>query len=207
MKLFARKNTGAAAVEALLDLVGAVYELVDVEKHEDGSVPPWFMEINPRGEVPVLQLDDGSIMTESAAIMIYVADLYPRVGLAPAATKASRAQYLRWMVYFAASPYNADLRMYYAERFSINPSHAKAIKQKAIIDLNRDFDIFAKQLQEGPFVLGANVSAVDIYVSMLLTWSEDIAALFVRQPKLKHLHDAVCTIPAVRNVWQRNSMM
>jgi glutathione S-transferase len=205
-KLYARKGAGSAAVEALLAVLGVAHEIVDVKKNGDGSPPDWFKAINLRGEIPALQMPDGSLMTESAAMMIHLADAHPEAGLAPAVGTSARAQYLRWLLYMASATYTSDLRMYYAQRYSIDPSHADGIKAKAIIDLARDFDIFAAEMGPGPFVLGDKISAADIYVAMLLTWSNDMDALFARQPKLKRLYDAVAAIPAVRIVWDRNEM-
>jgi glutathione S-transferase len=201
-KLYARENTGSAAVEALLALLDVQYELIAVPKNAE-----WYLKINPRAEVPTLVLPDGSVMTESAAIMIYLADAHPEAGLAPAVGTAARAQYLRWMVYMAATPYATDLRMYYSERYSTNIDHADAIKQKAIIDLARDFDVFADGMGEGPYILGDVMSAADIYAAMLLSWSNDVDALFAKQPKLQRLYEAVSANANVRRVWDRNGMM
>ena len=205
-KLYSRANTGSAAVEALLVLLGVPYVLIDVERRADGSPPDWYAEINTRGEVPTLELPDHSLMTESAAMMIHLADAHPEAGLAPAVGSAARAQYLRWMVYLAAAPYTADLRMYYSDRFSIDPGHAEAIKAKAIIDLARDFAVLDAQMGEGPFILGATMSAVDLYAAMILSWSNDVPALFAAHPKLKRLYDAVVAVPAVAKVWAGNNM-
>lgn len=205
-KLYARKGAGSAAVEALLALLAIEHEIVDVEKTAIGQAPDWFLTINPRGEIPALALPDGSVMTESAAMMIHLADAHPESGLAPAVGTPARGQYLRWMVYMAASTYTSDLRMYYPHLYSTDPNHAEAIKAKAIIDLARDFDIFAGEMGKGPFILGDKISAADIYVAMLLTWSNDIDALFAKQPKLKQLYDDVSAVAAVRKVWDRNGM-
>ena len=139
-------------------------------------------------------------------MMIYLADCYPAAGLAPSQASAARAQYLRWMVYLAAAPYATDLRMYYPQRYSTNPGHAESIKQKAIIDLNRDFDVLASRMGEGPFVLGEKLSAVDLYAAMLLSWSDDVGGLFKRQPKLARLFGAVAAEPVVKQVWQRHGI-
>jgi glutathione S-transferase len=206
-KIYGRKNTGSSAVEALLMLLGVPFELIDVEKTETGAAPDWYKAINPRGEVPALGLPDGSVMTESAAIMIYLADAHPKAGLAPTLTDKTRAQYLRWMVYLAAAPYPTDLRMYYPDRYSTDPSHADAIKAKASLDLARDFSVFAAGIGEGPFVLGSQLSAVDLYAAMLFTWSDDLEGLFAKQPKLKKLYDAVSAHTAVRKVWNSHGMV
>jgi glutathione S-transferase len=205
-KLYGRKNTGSTAVEALLTLLGVSFEMIDVEKTETGAAPDWYTAINPRGEVPSLGLPDGSVMTESAAMMIYLADAHPEAGLAPKLTDANRAHYLRWMVYLAAAPYPTDLRLYYPDRYSTDPSHADAIKAKASIDLARDFDVFASGIGQGPYVLGSKLSAVDLYAAMLFTWSDDVDGLFAKHPKLKQLYDSVAAHSATRKVWDRNGL-
>jgi glutathione S-transferase len=205
-KLYARKGAGSAAVEALLAVLGVAHEIVQVDKSDDGTLPDWFKAINPRAEIPALELSDGSVMTESAAMMIHLADAHPEAGLSPAVGTSARAQYLRWMLYMASATYTSDLRMYYPHRYSTDPTAAEAIKAKAVIDLVRDFDIFAAEMGKGPFILGEKMSAADIYTAMLLTWSNDVNALFAKHVKLKQLYDAVAAVPAIRKAWDRNGM-
>lgn len=202
-KLYARKGAGSVAVEALLETLKANHQVIDVPK-EDGRSPAWFDKINPRGEVPALELPEGEIMTESAAIMIYLADQFPHADLAPAVSSPQRAAYLRWMVYFATTAYTSDLRMYYPDRYSTDSAHAEAIKAKAIIDLNRDFDVFVQELGQGPFIAGDKISAADIYAAMLVSWSEDVEALLKRLPALARYYAAVTNHPSVRAVWLRH---
>jgi glutathione S-transferase len=206
IKLYARTGSGSAAVEALLAELSVPFELIDVPRNPDKTMPDSFTAINPRGEVPALGLADGSIMTESAAMMIYLADLFPEKGLAPSATHPLRAQYLRWMVYIAAAIYNSDLRMYYPHRYSTDAAHADQIKAKAIIDLNRDFDVLAQGLGQGPYLLGETFSAADIYAAMIITWSEDMAGLLTRHGNLKRLYALVGARAAIRPAWLRNEM-
>jgi glutathione S-transferase len=205
-KLYARPNAGSAAVEALLAECGAAFEIIDILREPDGTVPRSFLQINPRGEVPTLRLADNSIMTESAAMMIYLADLHPAAGLAPSATSPLRPRYLRWMLYFATGVYMADLRMYYPARHSTDAGHADAIKAKAIEDMERDYDIFAEALGEGPFILGQSMSAVDIYAAMLVSWAPDVSKLFARHASIKHLYELVKARPLIAKAWVRNKM-
>lgn len=205
-KLYARPSAGSAAVEALLAECGAAFEIIDILRGPDGTVPRSYLQINPRGEVPTLRLADNSIMTESAAMMIYLADLHPAASLAPSVTSPLRARYLRWMLYFATAVYMADLRMYYPARHSTDAGHADAIKAKAIEDMERDYDIFAEALGEGPFILGPSMSAVDIYGAMLLSWAPDATQLFARHGNIKRLYDLVAARPLIAKVWARNEM-
>jgi glutathione S-transferase len=204
--LYARENAGSAAVEALLALLDVPHKLVAVPKTPEAKAPDWYYTINPRGEVPTLLLSDGTVMTESAAMMIYLADAHPAAGLAPPACTAARTQYLRWMIFLSATIYPAALRFYYPDRHSINPGHADAIAAQAAQDMARDFSQFAAHMGDGPFILGAAISAVDVYAAMLLAWSDDLDQLFAQHLKLKNLYAATTTIPAVQKVWNRNGM-
>jgi glutathione S-transferase len=204
--LYARPGAGSAAVEALLAECGVEFRIEDVLRNADGSVPESYLSINPRGEVPTLRLPDDSLMTESAAMMIYLADLFPVMGLAPGVTSSRRASYLRWMLYFASPVYMDDLRLYYPARYSTDPTHAAAVKAKAIEHMDRDFMIFAEALGKGPFILGEKFSAVDIYAAMLVSWAPDVPALFLRHPNIKAHYDAVSHRPKIAPVWQRNEM-
>jgi glutathione S-transferase len=201
--LYARPGSGSAAVEALLCEVGAEFVLEDVPR---GAVSPDYLKLNPRGEIPTLRLHDDSVMTESAAMMIYLADLFHDAGLAPALKSPQRAAYLRWMLYFASSVYMADLRYFYAGRYSTDASHADAIKVQAALHMERDIEIFAGALGHGPFVLGATFSAVDIYVAMLVSWMPDLDAVCVRHPNIAALYRLVAARPKIAPVWLRNDM-
>ncbi len=139
--LYSRAGSGSAAVEALFALLAIPHEVKDVAKTAAGTAPDWYIAINPRGEIPSLQLPDNSIMTESAAMMIHLADSYPDAGLAPPLGSSARAQFLRWMIYLAAAAYPTDLRLYYPQRYSTDAGHAAGIKAKASADLARDFDV------------------------------------------------------------------
>ncbi len=204
--LYARPGSGSAAVEALLCEVGAEFRVDDVARMENGSVPTSYLKINPRGEVPALRLPDDSVMTESAAMMIYVADLFPKAGLAPAIDASTRGTYLRWMLYFASAVYMADLRYFHPDRYSTDRSHADCIKAKAKDHMDCDFAIFAEALGQGPFILGEVFSAADIYAAMLLGWAPELDALFGRHPNLKSYYNAVAQRTKIAPVWARNEM-
>lgn len=202
--LYARNGAGSMAPEALLAACGADYKVIVVERMPDGSFPEYFHRINPKAEVPTLVLPDDSVMTESAAMMICLADLFPAAGMAPAIGAASRARYLRWQVYLAATIYMSDLRLFYPARFSTDPTAADGIKARAAQMMDAEFAIYAGALGEGPFILGAEMSAVDIYAAMLCTWAPDKGALFARHANLHRMYDAVLSRPEIKAVWTRN---
>jgi glutathione S-transferase len=201
--LYSRPNSGSAAIEALLAELGVDFKLHDVPRSKDGSIPADLVRVNPLGKIPVLQLPDDSVMTESAAMMIYLADQFPAAGLFP---NYNRPRYLQWMLYFASTVYMADLRFYYPARHSVDEVHASAIKQKAANELELCFAHFASELGAGPFILGEHFSAVDIYAAMLLSWSPDLEALFLRHANLKEYYFRIAARPKIADVWVRNRM-
>lgn len=204
--LYGLKAGGSVAVEALLAELGLPHKVEYVERGPDKAFPAWFLKLNPAAQIPVLRLPDDSVMTESSAMMVYLADLVPAKGLSPSPTSPARAQFLRWMAFMATGIYETDLRMYYAERYSTEAAHAGGVKAKAAKDMDRLFGILSDAVGAGPFLLGANFSAADIYAAMLITWAADVPALLARHPNLKTLYEAVAARPAVAPVWTRNEM-
>lgn len=203
--LYARDWAGSLAVEALLAACGAAYEVVVVGRKADGTYEDTFLAINPKAEVPTLQLPDGSVMTESAAMMIHIAEQFPEAGLAPRAGEAGRAQFLRWQVFFATAAYMSNLRLFYPERYTNDAAGTEGIKARAAETLDQEFAIYAGALGGRRFMLG-RFSALDIYAAMLVSWAPDPAALFTRHPNLKRMYDAVLENDAVRRVWARNGV-
>lgn len=203
--LFARNGAGSVAVEALLAACGADYKVVVLNRTADGAFEDFFHAINPKAEVPTLVLPDDSVMTESAAMMIHIAEQHPKAGLAPQPGEPGRAQFLRWQVYLAAALYGSDLRLFYPQRFTTDPAGAEGVKARATEMMAHEFRIYAEALGERTFMLG-RFSALDIYAAMLCTWAPDMAALFAKHPNLKRMYEAVLENAAVKKVWARNEM-
>src|SRR5258707_12289756 len=104
LTLFAAKGCGSAAIEALLELADVPYERVDAPPWETSAASARLRTHNPLGQVPTLLLEDGTIVTESAALVLWLAGQHPV--LAPSAP-AARAAFHRWVVFLAANVYAA----------------------------------------------------------------------------------------------------
>jgi glutathione S-transferase len=156
--------------------------------------------------VPALKLPDGSVMTESAAIILYLADRHGTPSLAPEPASPLRPHFLRWLFFLAANIYMSDLRVYYCERYTTRSDGAAGVKEAAIAAMAHEWEVFAAALGDKPFTLGREFSAVDIYAAMLATWNLDMPAFFRKHPNVKGLYDRVVARPAVALVWQRHSV-
>src|SRR4051812_43004107 len=102
--LFGKLGSGAASVHAALEIVGAPYRLVETASWEPNPAFDELLAVNPIGQVPTLKLPDGSALSESAAILLALAERHPQAQLLPA-DAAARAQAIRGLVYIAANCY------------------------------------------------------------------------------------------------------
>jgi glutathione S-transferase len=151
-----------------------------------------------------MQLADGTVMTESAAIALQICDEHPAAGLMPAPGSAPRGLAYRTILFCASELYSADLRYYYADRFSAEAGAGEGIKTQGLKDMERLFEHAEVHLVEGPFVLGETFSAADVYLFMLLSWHPEEESYASRFEKLGGLWERVRRRPSVDRIWKMN---
>lgn len=208
-KLYWAPDTGAMAPQIILEEVGADYELVvlDYDAHEETKAD--YLALNPRGQIPALVLPDGMILTESAAMVLHIADAHPVANLLPPLGSSERARVYRWLFYAVANLYESYLRFYYSDRFADDATAASLIKQTAYLDIDKYWNLLENDLAEnqsnGPYLLGEQYSVIDPYLLMLVGWHQDPRALLNRCPCLEALFNAVRQRPAVSAIWAQNT--
>ena len=192
------------APQALFEETGAEYEkiVIDFEKEEHKNEE--FLSVNPLGQIPALILPDGTLMTETAAMLVHIVDRHPEAKLAPPAGSVESARFLRWLFFLASNVYPAVLRFYSAERYSTDPGAAEGIKAAAEKDLDEQFKILEDALEPGPYLLGEAFSAVDIMLWMLIQWHPDPARLFEEAPRVKQVAELVQARPAIARTWREH---
>ena len=181
-RLYSRRGAGSLAPQILLEEIGAAYELIWFSK-TPADVEA-LRRVNPAGKIPALVLPDGTVLAESAAILIHLTNAHPEAGLAPPAGSTAHARFLQWMVFLSANLYEAVLRYYYSERYATTgAAAAPAIKAQALQDYGAHLERVHGELS--PYVLGGKLSAADPYLHMLAAWyPEEEAPLASRLPKL-----------------------
>ena len=191
-------GTGAFAAEAMLEAGNTPWkrEIVDTGKDEHRSAG--YLAVNPAAQVPALILPNGQLMTESAAICLYLGDAHRDTGLAPQTGDTGRANYLRWMVYMSANVYEADLRCYYSDRYTSDAKGAEAVRSRAIDQMNAAFAIIDEHLSRHEWLADKTMSAADIYMAMLAAWHPDIAALKQACPRIAAVWDKVAKFDFVK---------
>jgi glutathione S-transferase len=166
-KLYTRAGSGGFAAEAALSMAGVPFTKVEVKR---GPPDEAFLGISPLGQVPVLTLPDGSSVTESAAICILIAELYPEAVLSPAPGSPGRAHFLRWMLFMSSVLYPALLRFFYAERYSASADGVAEVKRYALAESDRAFVILDAALEDRDWLVGDRHSIADVYLLMLGCW-------------------------------------
>lgn len=154
------RSTGALL---LLEELGVPYDLrlLDMKTNEQRS--PQYLAVNPMGKVPAV-VHDGALITEQPAVYMYLADLYPEAGLAPAIGDALRGPYLRWLVFYGSC----------FEPALIDRSLQHAAAPQGMSPYG-DYDTMLKtltdQLEKGPYLLGSRFTAADVLWGTALTWT------------------------------------
>lgn len=195
--LYTNKGSGGFAVEAAFAKAGAPVKLVTIDYDAKEQQSAAYAKINPMMQVPAMTLPDGTLVTELAAIVMHIAAAFTDKGLAPVPGSSAHARFLRWMLFMATNIYEADLRYFYPDRYTTDPSGVPAVKASGAAHMARAFSIMEPELK--PFLLGSTQTIADVYLAMLTTWSP--APL---RGKFEALRAAVATDPAYGPVWERH---
>ena len=196
--LFHAPNSRSTGTLILLEELGAPYKLrvLNLLAGEQRQAP--FLAINPMGKVPAL-LHNETVVTEQIAIYIYLADLFPEAGLAPAPHDKRRGAYLRWMAFYAAcfEPAVVD----------------KAMKREPAPAMMSPYGNFetvigtvTAQLEAGPYMLGADFSAADVLWGTALQWIT-MFGLVTETPVIKAYIERVCARPAALRVKEQDAAL
>ena len=202
-KLFYALKSASMGVRAILEEIGASYELIETTVDMDKPRPPEQLAINPNGWVPVLLWEGGS-MYECAAITVFLCDRHPDAQLAPTVDDPTRALFLQTLVYFSNSVQNAFQLTYYPDRFADTPADEPSAQRRGVRRLWETWNVIDDQIGDNQWVLGDRFSAADIYLFMLTTWlrsakghpsTDDLS-------NVKRIADAVLQRPSIQLVYE-----
>ena len=202
MRLIGCRGCGSTAIEALLDLAGVRYER-DVFDWEDRAGWDRLRAIHPLAQVPALVLDDGTLLTESAGIALWIADRHPGAGLLPDAPVA-RALAFRWVASFATNVYVPIIVGDFPERWVDDAAARDALKAKATQRTQDAWLAFESAVEPAPYLLGDRPSVLDPYVAMIARWRPGRAWIEANCPKAASAIRAIEAHPVVAAAWTRN---
>lgn len=201
--LYGAEGSGSIPVEATLTLLGIPYKLIDGPTWASKAARERVASANPMMQVPTLVLPSGEIITESAAILIGLADLHPVARLAPPPTDPGRAQYLRWMVYVSAAIYSWFWLRANPSRLGVEKSkHADFVERihGRILDCWRMMD---QQIAPSRYILGDHLSVLDLYVAVISRFGPRRKRFYEAAPKMAQIVPLVDGDPRLQEFWAR----
>ena len=205
--LYGRKGAGSAAIEAALSLAHAPYRMIETASWEKNDEFPGLLERNPLGQIPTLVLEDGSTMSESAAILIHLGLVHPASGLLPDAASA-RAQSIRGLVFIAANCYAAISIIDFPERWCANAEGDEAVQERIRAGtrarLHRHWEMFADVFPAHPWLSGERLGALDLLAAVVSKWSGARKHLETHRPAFHEALLRIETHPDVAAVFARN---
>lgn len=166
-------------------------EKVDLKtgKTESGAA---FAEINPKGYVPALALDNNEVLTEASVLVQYLADKAPQSGLAPAAGTIERYRLLEWLGFISTEIHKGFGPLW-------NPQAPEAAKTIAKSSLAKRFAYLDQRLSGGPYLMGESFTIADAYLFTVTNWSNIHAIDLKPYPNLKAYMERVGARPKVRD--------
>jgi GST-like protein len=201
--LYGFKGTGSAAAEMGLRVAGVDYRVVDAASWEPGSAVDELRRSNPLAQIPTLVLPDGSVLTESAAILIHLG-LASKPGLLLPAGERARAQAIRGLVFIPANCYCCITIIDYPERFTTATDTASldAVRAGTRERLHKHWDIFADTFAASPFLSGETPGALDILAAVVSRWSGARQHLKEQRPAFSELLQRIESHPSLAPVFQ-----
>jgi glutathione S-transferase len=199
---------GAAnmAPHAALEEIGAPYRLVKLDLQAGEHLRPDYLKLNPKGRVPTLT-DGDYVLSESAAIILYLAERHPASGLVPQ-DAPTRGHFFQWLLYLTNTPQPAFLEYFYPDRWFEDAARQAALKAVAERRLGEMFAYLDESLAaRGPYLLGASFSAADLFLHMLARWSRWLDKPAYRYPAIKRCADLVKARPAVQRMMQAEGLV
>jgi len=193
MKLYYSTGACSLAPHIALSESGLPYStvLVDLRKHVLGDGTDYYA-VNPKGYVPLLELDDGARLSEVAVILQYIADRKPGT-LAPVFGSIERYRLMEWLNFIATELHKQFGPLWY-------PTTPEATKEAQKAKLATRFDLLAKTLAAQPYLTGQAFTIADAYLFTILNWAPMLKVDLSPWPALQQFQARVAARPAVHRV-------
>lgn len=194
-KLFYAPHTCALASHIALEEVGADYDLARIDIDANDHRKPEYLAINPKGRVPTLLTERG-ILTETPAILVFIAQSFPQARLAPVDDPFAFARIQEFNSYLCATAHVAHAHRMRGARWVDDASAIAAMQRKVPQNVSECFGLIERNMLRGPWVMGGSYTICDAYLFTLAQWLEadgvDLSAL----PKVNEHRRLVSQRPA-----------
>ncbi len=201
MKLYFYPGACSMAPHIVLREAGYRFDLdkVDLAKKQTASGEN-YSQVNPKGYVPALRLDDGQVLTEAAVILQYLADHKPESGLAPKAGTLERYRLMEWLNFIAAEMHKTLGALF-------NPRITPEWKEDRIALFGRRCDFLVRTLDGKPYLMSDKFSVADAYLFTILGWANLFKLDMGKWPALQSYAERIAARPAVREAMKAEGLI
>jgi glutathione S-transferase len=204
LTLFYALNTCALASHIALEDSGAAYEAKRLNFADGDQRKPEYLKINPKSRVPALVTDQG-ILTETPAILVYIAQSFPKANLAPLNDPFRLGQIQAFNSYLCSTVHVAHAHRMRGYRWTDDEPAMETMKKKVPQNVGECFDLIKREYFQGPWVMGPDYTIADPYLFTIARWLEADGVDPKRFPKVLDHRNRMTERPAVKKVLARES--
>jgi glutathione S-transferase len=198
-------KTCALATHIVLEYVGADYEAIKLDFRENQQRSKEYLAVNPKGRVPALVTDRG-VITETLALLLYLAQTYPQAKVAPLDDPFALAEMQAANSWFCSTVHVAHAHGPRGSRWSDDPAALQSMKAKVSTNMSDCFDLIEKDLLRGPWLMGANFTVADPYLFTMSSWLATDGVEMAKFPRVAEHYKRMLEMPAVRKVMPLHGM-
>jgi len=197
IKLYYAANTCSLASHIALEEAGATYTTVRLSFASKEQRGPEYLAINPKGRVPAMVTDRG-ILTETPAMLAYIAQSFPEARLAPVDDPFAFAQVQAFNSYLCSTVHVAHAHRMRGQRWADDPAAIAAMQRKVPQSVGACFELIERDMLKGPWVMGEAYTICDPYLFTLAGWLEGDGVDLTKLPRVMDHHRRMSERPAVR---------
>lgn len=202
--VYGAAGSGSVPVEAALTLIGAPYRVVEAVTWEGEAERAKVAPVNPMKQIPALITPDGETLTESSAILIWLAEKHPEAALAPEPDDPRRGQFLRWMSFVPASIYSMYWVRDVPSRLAGDDAKAQAeVDRRTLERISQCWATMESQIEPGRFLLGDELTVLDLYVAVVSRWRPLRPRFHAVAPRMGEVVRRVDALPELQDFWPR----
>ena len=197
LTLYYAANTCALASHIALEEAGAAFNTRSVDFAAAEQTKPEYLKVNPKGRVPTLMTERGAL-TETPAILAYIAQSHPEARLAPLDDPFAFAELQAFMSYLCATVHVAHAHRVRGYRWADDPAAHEAMKKKVPQSVGACFELIERQFFRGPWVMGETYTIADPYLFTLASWLEGDGVDPRAYPRVREHRSRMAERPAVK---------
>lgn len=202
-KLYFSPSACCTSVHIILEELELPFELIYVGKSADTEVKQIFAKVNPLQTVPVLELMDGRVITQSIAILLYLAENYPKSNLLGVAEGSVKTEIIKWLSFVASDVHKAFSPLFSLDKISTSKSTQEDIRVWLFKNIHKYFMFLDEHLSDKLYLVAEKFSIADAYLFVVYNWTKYVSFSVKQYPNLNNYIELISERSSVKNVLQR----